>query len=39
MHIKQFRWLKESTDYKDPLNKVIEKKNPLRIAIKQDDIE
>ena len=38
MHIKQFRWLKESADYNVPLYKEIEK-DPLRLAIKQDDIE
>ena len=35
---KHFLWLKESNDYNDELYKEIEK-NPIRLAIKKDDIE
>lgn len=35
---KHFKWLRESNDYNDPLYQEIET-NPLRLAIKKDDIE
>lgn len=35
---KHFKWLKESNDFNDPIYREIEK-NPLRLAIKTDDID